>query len=156
MKNLLLLILSLLLIACEGQGPKQTAGSLVGAAAGGLLGAHFGKGDGQLVGVALGTLIGSQVGGAIGRQMDDQDRRLAGSTMYQALENTPDNRQVTWRNPNKNHSGKVMVTRTVEGSETNKVCRDYVHTVNIDGQEEKVYGRACRDVRDPKGQWIIK
>ena len=156
MRLVFILMLSVSLIACQGQGPKETGGSLIGAAAGGLLGSQFGKGKGQLVGVALGTLAGYQLGGALGRQMDAQDRTMANKATYNALENSPDHRSVSWQNPNNNHSGTVLITRTREDSASNKVCRDYVQTVHIDGQQEKIHGRACRDVRDPKAEWIVQ
>ncbi len=151
---------SLLLIAtltgCAGAGPKQTGGQLIGGAAGALAGAQFGKGKGQLVGVALGALAGSYLGGTIGHQMDERDKELAQQTMQSTLERAPDNQVSTWRNPNNNHSGQFQVTRTQELPNQNMVCRDYVNTVTIDGQQEKVHGRACRDVRDTRAHWKIQ
>jgi len=54
----------------------------------------------------------------------------------------------TWKNPNTNHSGDFVVTRTVEKPQA--VCRDYTHTVFIDGQKEVLKGRACRNA---DGTW---
>lgn len=44
---------------------RQMIGILAGAAVGGLVGSHMGKGDGRLVATAAGTLIGAGVGGMI-------------------------------------------------------------------------------------------
>ena len=142
------------LFGCANGGPKQTVGTYAGAIGGALIGSQFGKGSGQLVGVALGTLAGGMLGSAIGKGMDDRDKALAEQTANNALENTPDNQTKTWKNPNNDHSGNFVVTKTEESD--NKVCRDYVQTVIIDGKKEQVGGRACRDVRDPKAQWIVK
>jgi surface antigen len=143
------------LFGCANGGPKQTAGTYIGAATGALIGSQFGKGSGRLVGVALGTFLGSMLGSEIGSRMDAKDKELAESTVTNSLENAPDNQVSTWKNPNNNHSGKFVVTNTDEYRNKNKVCRDYVHTVIIDGKKEQVCGRACRDVRDPKAQWVV-
>lgn len=153
-KFITIALISSLVLGCSTGGPKETGGTYIGAATGALVGSQFGKGSGRLVGTALGTFIGAQIGGSVGRQMDAQDRKLASNTAYQALETAPDNRKVGWRNPNNNHSGSVVVTGTRESSNT--VCRDYVQTVYIDGQTEKVYGRACRDLRDTRGTWYVQ
>ncbi len=145
-----------LLVGCMGAGPKETGAGLVGAGAGALIGSQFGKGDGRLVGVALGTLIGAGLGSHIGREMDARDRQLAAAAARNALEHQPDHRVSTWRSPNNNHAGKFVVTRTEEQPGTTLVCRDYVHTVMIDGRQEKVHGRACRDMRDTRAHWTVQ
>lgn len=144
---------AILLFGCANGGPKQTAGTYIGAVGGALVGSQFGKGSGQLVGVALGTFLGGMLGSEIGSRMDAHDKELAAQAVNNSLENAPDNQARTWKNPNTNHSGNFVVTKTEESQ--NKVCRDYVHTVILDGKQEKVCGRACRDVRDPKAQWNI-
>jgi surface antigen len=155
MRKLLIIATTICLIGCASNGPKQTGGTLIGGATGALIGSQFGKGTGQLVGVALGALAGSQIGAAVGKSMDEKDRALAAQSARSSLEYQPDNRPVVWRNPNNNHSGSFVATRTQQVN-TNKVCRDYVQTVIIDGEQTKVHGRACRDVRDAKGQWIVQ
>lgn len=150
------LLLVFLIAGCAGAGPKQTGGQLLGGAAGALLGSQFGKGSGRLFGVAIGALAGSYLGGSLGHAMDEKDRQMAQSTMLNTLESAPDHQTRSWKNPNNNHAGTVAVTRTQEVKQSNMVCRDYVHTVIIDGQQEKMHGRACRDVRDSKGHWQIE
>lgn len=149
------LVIVSFLTGCAGAGPKQTGGQLLGGVAGAVLGSQFGKGTGRLVGVGIGALAGSYLGGAIGHQMDERDKQLAQSTMMETLERAPDNQSHAWKNPNNNHSGNFAVTRTQEFPKDHMVCRDYVHTVIIDGRQEKVHGRACRDIRDHKGAWRV-
>lgn len=144
------------LTGCMGEGPKEAGGHLIGAATGALIGSQIGHGRGKLAGVALGTLAGAYIGGMVGKKMDERDRAMAQSTMMETLEHAPDNAIRTWRNPNNHHTGNVRVVRTMEMPENNLVCRDYVHTVIIDGQQEKVHGRACRDVRDRRGMWRVE
>lgn len=154
-KFLITLLAGIFLFGCANGGPKQTAGTYIGAASGALIGSQFGQGDGRLVGVALGTFLGGMLGSEIGNRLDARDKELAAQTVNNSLETAPDNKITTWQNPNTGHSGNFVVTHTDEYGSDNKVCRDYVHTVIIDGKKEQVAGRACRDVRDPKAQWVI-
>ena len=149
-------LLVLFLTGCAGAGPKQTGGQLIGGAAGALAGAQFGKGKGQLFGVALGALAGSYLGGQIGYQLDEKDKQMAQETMLTTLEKAPDHQEHSWQNPNTHHSGSFKVTHTQEFPSDHKVCRDYVHKVIIDGRQEEVHGRACRDVRDRHKNWQVQ
>lgn len=155
-KTLCIVLITAGLTGCVGMGPKQSAGQLIGAATGAVVGAQFGKGSGQLVGVALGTLAGTYIGGAIGQQLDAKDRAMAQCAMRETLESAPDLQGKSWCNPNNNHCGRYQVTRTQEYPSSNLVCRDYVHTVTIDGRQEQVRGRACRDVRDRRAAWFVE
>lgn len=150
------LIVVSLFTGCMGMGPKTTMGSLMGAGAGAVIGSQIGKGDGRLVGVALGTLLGASLGNHIGREMDARDQQLAERAARHALEYQADHKVSTWHNPNNNHSGQFVVTRTQEQPRSHLVCRDFMQTVIIDGRAEKVYGRACRDLRDPRAHWTIQ
>ena len=72
------LIISLLVLAgCQANGPKETRGTILGAAGGGLLGSQVGSGSGQLLGIAVGTLAGAVLGADIGRSLDNADRAMA-------------------------------------------------------------------------------
>ena len=76
MKKLIIVsALALTLAGCQTGGPKQTGGTLIGAAGGALIGSQFGSGTGQLVGTALGTLGGALAGGYVGKQMDEDDKK---------------------------------------------------------------------------------
>ena len=49
---------------------NQQGGTLIGAAAGGLLGSQIGNGTGKLVATGLGVLAGAMAGQAVGQHMD--------------------------------------------------------------------------------------
>jgi uncharacterized protein YcfJ len=68
-----LLLASTLLAACADYGPKELGGSLLGAGAGGLAGAQFGKGTGQLAATGAGVVLGALIGGSAGRSLDRAD-----------------------------------------------------------------------------------
>lgn len=143
-------------IACApGTGPKETGGTLIGGATGAVIGSQFGKGSGRVFGTAIGTLAGAMIGGSIGAEMDAQDRQMASAAMQRTLERLPDNQASTWKNPNNQHHGKVTVKKTQENPAKHQVCRDYEHEVFIGPNKQTVVGRACRDLRDPKGEWRV-
>lgn len=155
-KAVCLILLASSLTGCMNTGPKQGMGQLLGGAAGALIGSQIGQGDGRLVSVAVGTLAGAAFGGMIGAKMDRDDKILAERTMMKTLEYAPDNQAHSWTNPNTRHSGNFRVTCTEELPRDNLVCRDYVHTVIMDGRQQQVHGRACRDMRDRRGEWFIQ
>lgn len=67
------LMFMVLLTGCATGGPNQMGGTLLGGAAGGLLGSQIGGGHGRLVAVGLGTLAGALAGGAVGKHMDNSN-----------------------------------------------------------------------------------
>ncbi len=101
-----LTIAVLTLAGCSyGPGPKETVGTVVGAASGGLAGAQFGKGCGKLVTTAIGTLLGTLAGSDIGRSLDRADRMAAERTTQRSLDSTPAGATTTWRNPDSGNGG---------------------------------------------------
>jgi surface antigen len=142
-----------MLAACQSMedNPKQTMGTVIGAAAGAVIGSNLGKGKGNTVGVALGTLAGAWLGQSIGKSLDDLDRMKMQQTTQNALEHKPIGSTSTWSNPDSGNSGTVTPTKTYyETSSSSEPCREYSSTVTIDGQLETITGTACRR---PDGTW---
>ena len=147
----MVLMVAVALGACagQGQGGKEFGGTLIGAAAGGLLGSQFGSGSGKLAAVAAGTLLGAWVGNEVGKSLDRADRLAMAETTQISLETSRSYTTSTWRNPDSGHSGTITpepVYRTPHG----EYCREYQQTVNIGGRTERAYGTACRQ---PDGSW---
>ena len=142
---------ALMLGACvQDYANKQTAGTLLGAAGGGLLGAQVGSGSGQLAAVAAGTLIGAFVGNEMGKSLDRADQQaMAGA--QETAQSAPLNEPIYWRNPESGNSGTVTPTR--EGvTASGQHCREFQHTVYVGGKAEKGYGTACLQ---PDGSWKL-
>ncbi len=130
-----------------GRCNREVLGSVLGAAAGGLVGSQIGHGRGQVVAVAGGTLLGFLIGGSIGRSMDEVDQNCVG----QILEHAGDGQQIIWNNPQTGAQYHVVPTGTVQGSD-GRYCREYTATAVIGGKNQQTYGRACRQ---PDGSWKI-
>jgi len=136
--------ISLMLSGC-GQGglTKQDAGIGIGALAGGVVGNQFGKGDGKVLATALGAFVGGIVGSEIGKSLDDNDRRLAQEAEFASLERGQSGVGQPWRNPDSGHYGMVVPGKPYKRAEQD--CRDYTHTIYIDGKPQTMRGTACRN-----------
>lgn len=142
--SLAVLMTSVSLVGCAGMS-NQDAGTLSGAAIGGLLGSQFGGGGGRVLAIGAGAIAGALIGSAIGRSMDASDRML----MDQALENRPVGQPAYWTNANTGASYTVIPEQnvTIDG---NQYCREYRTTAIIAGKRQQMYGTACRQ---PDGTW---
>lgn len=135
---------ALSLAGCGPEGPTRAdTGLAVGALAGGLIGNTVGKGTGRALATVAGAFVGGVVGHEIGRSLDEQDRMLAREAEYEALERGRSGVARTWRNPDNGRYGEVVPSRPYKRSGTD--CRDYAHTVYIDGRPQVMRGTACRN-----------
>jgi len=154
MKKLTTLIV-LLVFAIAGcsptAGPKEGAGTLIGAGTGAVLGGQIGHGKGRLVAVAIGTLAGALMGQEIGRSLDRADQIAMQQNAQYALEYTPTNTSTPWRNPDSGNHGQITPVETYQKT-SGEYCREYQQTVWIGNEQQQAYGTACRQ---PDGTWKI-
>jgi surface antigen len=141
---------SLALAGCSGPGAPDKAdqGLAVGAVAGGLLGNTVGRGSGRVLATVAGAVVGGIVGSEIGRSMDRQDRFLAEQAERQALESGGSGQRTPWRNPDNGRYGEVVPGPAFKRGYQD--CREFTHTVYIDGRSQAMRGTACRN---PDGTW---
>jgi surface antigen len=137
-------VTSLALAACSADsGPKEVGGTAVGALAGGLFGNAVGGSLGnRAVGTAVGAAVGSLIGNRIGAALDDEDKRRAYAAQMQALETGPSGAPVAWRNPDSGRYGNIVPGPAYQTN--GQTCRQYSHTVYIDGKPQTQRGTACR------------
>lgn len=141
------MLLPALVTAC-GPGRKQETGTIVGAVAGGLIGSQVGKGSSQVPAAIVGAFLGGVIGNQIGASLDEADRRAAMEAQYRALEYGAPGRPTPWRNPRSGHYGNIVPGQPYQTS--GRHCRDYTHTIYVDGRPQTLRGRACRN---PDGTW---
>ena len=147
-KLALVVLLAVLMTACENLGPKATGGAALGAAGGGLIGAAAGGGA---TGIIAGVLIGGLLGGALGDKLDQNDREYADRVAQRSLESSRVGQASTWSNPDTGNSGTMTPTRTYDG-DYGQPCREFQQTVTVGGETEEAYGTACRQA---DGSWQI-
>ncbi|MBP2303119.1 RT0821/Lpp0805 family surface protein [Azospirillum picis] len=126
----------------------ETVGTLGGAVAGGLLGSRFGGGSGKLATTAIGTLLGAYAGQQLTRHFTSADQNRASDAEERAVSS---NQTITWNNPQSGNSGTIQPQRTYQGS-SGQTCRDYTHSVVIDGSTQAARGTACQQ---PDGTWKL-
>lgn len=129
-------------------GPREGVGTVAGVVAGGLIGSQFGSGSGRVVGALVGATAGGLIGNAIGRSMDEEARRQAFAAEYRALEHGAPGAPVAWRH--ERYYGTVTPGAYSERQGYAR-CREYAHTIYIDGQPETARGVACRQ---SDGTWV--
>jgi surface antigen len=147
---LVFLLVGLSAAACSADsGPKEVGGTAVGAVAGGVIGNAIGGSAGnRLAGTLIGAAAGGLIGNRIGASIDDEDRRRAYAAQMQALETGPSGAPVAWRNPDTGRYGNVVPGPAYQTN--GATCRQYTHTVYIDGTPQTQRGTACRN---PDGTW---
>ncbi len=136
---------------CQSAGPKESWGTLIGAAAGGLVGSQIGGGTGNAAAIGLGVLLGGLAGQNVGKTLDRADMAYASETSYSAFENAPSGTTYQWNNPDSGNSGSTTPTQTYQTSD-GTYCREFTQTVNVGGEIQDAYGTACRQ---PDGSWKI-
>ena len=150
-----MMVSALALTACtetfNGMGNKQMIGAGTGAILGGVVGSKVGKGSGQLVGVGVGTLLGLMVGNSIGKSLDQADMMYAERAEQQAYK-APIGQSISWNNPDSGRYGTVTPTRDGRMSD-GRYCREYKHTIYIDGRAETAVGTACQN---NDGTWSVQ
>jgi surface antigen len=133
-----------------GDANKTTGGTLLGAAAGGLLGSQFGGGSGKLIATGAGVLLGGLIGNQVGASLDRADVNYAHQAQQKAY-SAPIGQQITWNNPESGHGGTITPTRDGTSAD-GKQCREYQTTVTVGGKTEQAYGTACRQA---DGSWKV-
>lgn len=94
------------------------------------------------------SLAGGLIGGPAGAGLDLRDRRRALEAEYRALEYMPAGQTVAWGRAGAGRRGEVVAGSPYRvGSQD---CRQYTHTVNVDGRTQSARGAACRN---PDGSW---
>lgn len=144
-------LLAIGLAACQTPGGKTAGGTLLGAAAGGLLGAQFGSGTGKVAAAAAGTFLGALVGNQVGESLDRADRLYATRAQQQAAA-APVGQTIQWSNPDSGNYGTVTPVRDGRDRQNGTFCREYQTTVTVGGRTESAFGTACLQ---PDGSWQL-
>jgi surface antigen len=91
---------------------------------------------------------GDVLSGPIGASLDDHDRQRAYAAEAQALENGEPGIPVGWRGDGPKRYGTVVPGAPYQARGIK--CRDYSHSIYIDGKPQVARGTACRS---PDGTW---
>lgn len=130
-------------------GPREAGGTAAGAIVGAVIGSQIGGGVGERVAAGVaGAAIGGLIGNRIGAALDDEDRQRAYMAQMDALERGNSGAPVAWENPDSGRRGTIVPGPAYDRSGTK--CREFTHTIYIDGRPQIARGAACRN---PDGTW---
>ncbi len=133
-------VASILLAGCVGAPMNNSqTGAIAGSVLGGVIGHQFGEGEGNTVATIAGTILGGYLGSQIGSQYDRQQLGYAVSS----------GNPVSWQNQQTGYRYTATPGQTYT-TNTNQVCRPVNVVGYIDGRQENIQMRACRQ---PNGQW---
>jgi surface antigen len=118
---------------------NRTAGTIIGAIAGGLIGSQFGRGGGNVLATVGGVFIGGAIGNKIAGDIDCDDRPYAFNA-YRASFEGEIGQRYEWRGQH-NH-GYIVSTR--EFRRDGRVCRDFYEVSYRHDEESRREGTACR------------
>lgn len=142
-------VLSLCLAGCQTGNvlTGQNVGAVGGAALGGFVGNKFGAGKGRAFTTAGGAILGGVAGTVLGQRLDQRDHNTVQQAQNNALQQ-PAGTPISWRSAETGNTGQVVsgASYAINGRE----CRDFTHTLNVNGQPQQVRGVACRQ---PDGSW---
>ncbi len=162
-------ILACVMVAgCGAAGSRQSAGTGIGAVAGGVGGGLLARraGINPVAGAVMGAVAGGLIGSAIGKALDDEERRQLALASELAAEqpvvrNAPPKR-VPWKrtDPSTNKvtaSGWVVPKSEPYKQPDGTTCRDITQSVSKDGQSQSEDVTVCRtQVAQANGSnWVI-
>lgn len=103
--------------------------------------------DGR-VAASIVRAMGGGLIGSIGAGLEASDKQRGLEAEYRALEYTPGGQAVIWRSSDPGTYGEVVAAAPYRvGSQD---CRQYKHTLHIEGQTKEARGTACRN---SDGSW---
>ncbi len=134
-------------------GFRIFAATLVGLALAACAGDPY-AGSKQSTTTGSGGVTGSVPGGATGGRvaaglaLDERDREAANAAHLRALQYGEPGAPVAWRSAETGHYGTIVPGPPYQSS--GLTCREYSHTIYIDGRPQIARGAACRN---PDGIW---
>jgi surface antigen len=140
------LLLLVPLAGCTSTRSQKEAVGLIGGAATGAL---IGTGIGGVAAIAIGAVAGGFAGDRIGHSLDERDRAEARRAERSAVIL---GKPIVWHNRRSGHSGTVRPIKTFVDAHGRK-CREFSHTIVIDGQKQTGIGVGCRE---KGGRWVLE
>ena len=144
-------LVALTLAGCaadQGAGSRHGEGPSLGAITSSLFStSQSGSAPSGVTGSVGATPAGGILSGPVGASLDDRDRRRAAAAEKQALEQGQPGEPVGWRGGSGRHGTVVPgVDYEIRGVR----CRDYTHSIYIDGRPQIARTTACRNA---DGTW---
>ena len=134
---------AIILAGCQTTRPAAT---VIGGAIGAAAGSKVGGGRGKTFAMIMGGLAGAIAGSAIGQRLDEHAQMKANEATATALESARPGEGIRWDATSAEtgqQNGIVHINRRGQDASGHR-CAEYIHTVTIRGETEKVVGTACK------------
>ena len=133
---------------------SKSAGTGLGAIAGGILGSQFGSGVGKVAATLAGAAAGAFIGREIAKALTKEDKEKMNEATAQALNSEDDIATTTWSNEESGNSGTVVANQAYASQDSSSgMCRDFTQTITLaDGTEEEATTTACQQA---DGSWSM-
>jgi surface antigen len=134
--------------ADPGAGSRQVEGTSLGAFTSSLFSTSLGgSASSGVTGSVGGAPTGGILSGPVGASLDERDRKRAAAAEKQALERGEPGEPVGWRGGAGRHG---TVVPGVDYEIRSVRCRDYTHSIYIEGRPQTARTTACRNA---DGTW---
>lgn len=132
----------------DNQGGAMIA-TLLGAAAGALIGSKVGDGRGTTMAMVLGGIAGAYLANTLYTKLSQQDQNTHLEHREYALRQVPDGKSINWSNPDSGAAGRIGPVATYENN-AGEGCRDIEEVIVVDGQEQTIKSSHCWDESDQR------
>jgi surface antigen len=132
-----------------GVGSRQDGSSFFNALTGGFSESSFASQPGPRTASAAPAPAGGGIlSGPVGASLDERDRQRAYAAERQALETGEPGEPTGWRSETPGRFGTIVPGAYYQARGTR--CRDFTHTIYIDGRPQAARSTACRNA---DGTW---
>jgi surface antigen len=162
------LLAAFVLTGCGAPGSRQSAGTGIGAVAGGVSGGLLARraGINPVAGAVMGAVAGGLIGSAIGKALDDEERRQLALASELAAEQpivrSAPPKRVPWKrtDPSTNKvtaSGWVVPKSEPYQRPDGITCRDITQNVSKNGRTQTEDVTVCRTqvAQNDGSNWVI-
>ena len=149
-RYLMIFTTAALLAGCAGPAEKTPSGPLFGDGRSGSL-AKPPQAETAVKPIPPGTLMSAWSGTNIEKFLRREDHVAMERSVKQVV-SAPIGKRIIWRNPRSGNWGTVTAVRDGTSSRTGTYCREFIHTLTVEGRTEKKRNTACK-ARD--GRWEV-
>ena len=139
-----------LLAGCAGPAEKTPSGPLLGGGRSASLEKQP-PAETAVKPIPPGTLMTAWAGTNIEKFLRREDHVAMERSIKQVV-TAPIGKRIIWRNPRSGNWGSVTAVRDGTSARTGTYCREFIHTLTVEGRTEEKRNTACK-ARD--GRWEV-
>ena len=131
-----------LLAGCVAPAERTPSGPLFGDGRSGTL-AKPPRAETAVKPIPPGTLMSAWAGTNIEKFLRQEDHTAMEQSVRQVV-SAPIGKRITWRNARSGNWGTVTAVRDGTSAQTGTYCREFIHTLTVEGRTEEKRNTACK------------